>query len=71
MSTQELMKYDLMAVLTEGKPGRKQNKKRWIAQIVSTGFYRTLASYSRQVRLRVWTLFMLLESSIEISNLRI
>lgn len=39
MSTQELMKYDLMAVLTEGKPGRQQNKKRWIAQIVRIGFY--------------------------------
>ena len=65
------MKYDLMAVLTEGKPGRKHNKKRWIAQIVRTRFSGVLASYSRQVRLRVWTLFMLLVSSIEILNLRI
>ncbi|KAF8624717.1 hypothetical protein AX17_007048 [Amanita inopinata Kibby_2008] len=29
----ELMKYDLMAVLTEGKPGLKENRKRWAAQI--------------------------------------
>ncbi|KAK2460027.1 hypothetical protein APHAL10511_007950 [Amanita phalloides] len=31
----ELMKYDLMAVLTEGKPGRSQHRKRWIAQIAA------------------------------------
>ncbi|KAF8634383.1 hypothetical protein AX15_000953 [Amanita polypyramis BW_CC] len=31
----ELMKYDLMAVLTEGMPGRRLNKKRWIAQIAA------------------------------------